>query len=160
MAYTYGLGGINKYRFDVYIRAQASYTAPSSDSDVTTLIGTGTKIGKLEDKSVELNLEPNDQVELNDGSKKTLDWMGSITLKDMNVSEDNISELTSSYDGVDVDVILYDSNNNLIIAVKDFTAQIQENWKSGDLSALTIKGEKKVNAKDVFREITYTGSFA
>lgn len=157
MAYTYGLSGINKYRFDVYIRSQASYTAPSSEPDLTTLLGTGTKIGKLEDKSVELNLEPNDQVELNDGSKKTLDWMGTVTLKDMNVSEANVSELNSSYDGVDVDVLLYDSNNNMLIAVKDFTAEIKENWKSGDLSALTVSGEKKVSNKDQFREITYTG---
>jgi hypothetical protein len=157
MPYNYGLSGINKYRFDVYIRTQAPYTAPASESDLTTLLGTGTKIGKLEDKSVELNLEPNDQVDLNDGTKKTLDWMGSVTLKDMNVSEANISELTGTYDGVDADVLLYDSNNNLLIAVKDFTAQIQESWKSGDLSALTITGEKKVSQKDQFREITATG---
>ncbi len=159
MAYGYGKTGILKLRFNIYLRAQASYTAPTDLSGITTLLATGTQIGELEDKSVKVTLVPGDTVELNDGSTKVLEYVGAIELKDLNLTAANIAQLISTFDNVDIDVILYDSNNGMLIVVKDFISHLEEAFASGDLSSMTIKGSKKVNTKTTFREITDTSAF-
>lgn len=152
MAYTYGDAGIKKYRYNAYIRTAAEYTPPTTVAEVTTLLGTGTKIGKLEDKSLKVNVKPNEKIDLNDGSKKVLDYIGTVEMTDLNNVPANINEITSTYDNTYVDIICDDPVSKRFEIVKNVCLDVEENTISGDKSSVILKAEKTVEDKDSFRE--------
>jgi len=76
--YTFGDSGISDRYFDIYLRAQAAYTRPTSQSDLTTLLGTCEKIGQVENKNAKLVLEPVNMVETGDGNETAGSQQGTL----------------------------------------------------------------------------------
>lgn len=159
MAYTYGKTGVKKRRVDVYIRAQAAYTAPPDLAGVAALRASATKVGEFQDKSVKWSIKPNDKVDLNDGTTKILDYLGHFEAKHVNNLIANNSYIVDTWEDRDVDVFLDDTVNEEWVALKDFPLHTEEDDTSGDVNMINLMGDKKVSAKTTFREKTDYSAF-
>ena len=157
-AYGAGKTGIKKRRFTLYVREQAAYTRPTGGGTFATLLvtfnngTTGTEIGELEDATLKATCKKNEEIPLNDGTKKALDFIGNIEAKHVNITQANITEIAATYDNKDIDVMMHDESNDQCLIVLNFTAHFDEEWLSGGVSSQLFNGEKYVSAKSDFRD--------
>lgn len=160
MPYTYGDTGLIKRRYNTYIRLTAAYTSPGTLAEIATLLGTGTQIGKLEDKSLKINIKSNEAVELNDGTKKITEYIGTVEARDLNHLPANIDTIIDEFDNRYCDFIFDDPVNKILKVVKNCILEVEEEDISGDKSSLILRTEKKVPAKEEFRETTDYSTFS
>ena len=147
MTYAASKAGVKTRRYKLYLRVQAAYVRPTSQSDLTTLIATMEEIGEVENQNKKFTFEPSNSVVLDDGNTQATEYKGAVEIKHVNNTLDNITALNSTYDNVDCDVMMHDEVNDEVIFIKDITLHLKEEYNSGDVSAITITGEKLVPSK-------------
>lgn len=147
MTYAASKAGIKTRRYTLYARAATTYVEPTTDGELTTLIGTMEEIGEVENQNKKWTFEPSNTIVLDDGNLFATEYKGSIEIKHINNTLDNITALNTTYNNVDCDVLLYDALNEEAIVVKDFTLHLKEEYNSGAVSSIMITGEKLVPTK-------------
>ena len=147
MAQTFGVTGGVMHRRDLYIRATAAYTRPTTLAEVATLLGTATKYGRFEDKTKKHSVKKSAVLEVDDGSQYVQEYIMSFEGSLMNASPANIADFDSTFDNVAVDIILDDTDNDEIKVYKNFLIHGEEEETDGDKTLLLLSGTKKASAK-------------
>jgi hypothetical protein len=158
--YTKSKVGIKKSRIRLYLRPTAAYTAPTSLAERTALLATAKEVGELDDKTLKLEVAPNETRALNDGQNHVLDFKGTLDATDPNMTPANAAHVEATWDNQDVDAILDDEANKILRVVKDINLQVTETVLSGDVSTMKYHNEKiNLNSKSEYREVTDYSAF-
>jgi len=147
MTYAKSKAGVKTRRYTLYFRAATIYVRPVDQAELATLILTMEEIGEVENQNKKFTFEPSNSVVLDDGNTQATEYKGAVEIKHVNNTLDNITALNSTYDNVDCDVMMHDEVNDEVIFIKDITLHLKEEYNSGDVSAITISGEKLVPNK-------------
>ena len=152
MAQDFGTAGGPMPRRTLHLRATAAYTRPTTLAEVATLIGTGTKFGRFDDKTKKNSVKKGAVRELDDGTQYVQEYVGSVEGSLLNSTPANVDDFNTNFDNQYVDTILDDEVNKEIIVYKNFIVHGEEDEVDGDKNVLLISGSIKAASKAAIRD--------
>ena len=152
MAQDYGTSGGRIPRKTIYMRETAAYIRPTTLAEVATLLGTGTKFGRFDDKTKKNSLKKATVRDVDDGNIFVGEWIGSVEGQLLNTTDANADDFETNFEGKCLDVILDDEVNKEIKVFKNITIYGEEDEVDGDKDVLLLAGTKKASTKALIRD--------
>ncbi len=156
MSQAVGILGGRTPRCNFYLRAQAAYTRPTDLAGVTTLLGTGTQLGKFEDTSKTNSVKKGVTVLLDDGKPHVTEWLARVAGALRNTTAANVDDFNTNFDNVDCDLILDDTVNKIIKVYKNIKIMGEEEEIDGDKEVLLISGEARGSKANLLDRFDYS----
>jgi len=160
-----GATGLVTKRYNVYMRAQAAYTAPTTQEAYDTLLGTfdgeGTPvaIGVLKDHAALVTMTPKTKVPVSGGRFKTTVYDGKVEIPLINVTEAN-QDYIESLMGAKVDVLFDDAKDVKHVIVLDCYLEIEEKNVDGEHAERILRLAAEVDQGNLtaFRDYIWYGT--
>jgi hypothetical protein len=149
--YTFGRTGDKGKQKKLYIRANDDKPTTWTESDVSTLISSMTRLGVIANKTFKVTIEPSEQSDHEDGAKHNVTYKFTMEATHLNNTPDNINHILTTFDGQDVDIMAYDEDNDEVEWYQNIPFWVNEEYLSGSSDKLYFRSEKEVPDKDTIR---------
>jgi hypothetical protein len=139
--------GKNYYR--VLHRDPAAFTTPASAADFTTFIGTLTELGICEDKSIKLNTDENESINIDTGEKCYIDELGTFEFM---LTQSAVADHTryTAVHKVAQDYFLYAEDQGRCIFIPNISMFYKEQLSGGEVEKVQAVYERMITDKADF----------
>lgn len=146
---------VNVYNLTVFIRsADTDFTIPSNRTEWDALTGSFTEVGDCFEKSVKLTCKEGNKIKLSSGIEVVQSYEGNFQARVSQYTPENITELESMESSGNVDVLLYDKEEEgTAWIVKNVVLKVEDEVTTNENAGIPIAAVKRVGSKSSFREV-------
>lgn len=152
LSFTATKNSIQRHRYLVYMRSTGTAIA-AGDYDTlahwTSFLALFNHIGYCEDKQVKLTCEPTDEINLNNGEKHYLAYLGKVEIKYLQSTAADDADVEDMSDE-DCDLLFVSTSTNKWVYVHNKRFKASKEIISGEVESWMISNEQEVAARSSY----------